>query len=89
MKTKQLSIIIGLILIITTITSNGEHYQWGGYTVLNVSVIMDLTIVPSCKYYWFCKSDVDELITEAYDLSDLNTGSAYLNPFYQVLLVQQ
>lgn len=59
-----------------------EHYQWGGYTgtkCIRYHGFDDRTF--PANTIGSAKSDVDELITEAYDLSGLNTGSAYLNFF--------
>ncbi len=59
-----------------------EHYPWGGYFGNNCIRYhaYDTRVFPASTI-GSARSDIDELITEAYDLSSLNAGNAYLNFF--------
>ncbi len=59
-----------------------EHYPWGGYfgnSSIRFRGFDDRTFPQNTV--GSAQSDIDELITEAYDLSSLNVGNAYLNFF--------
>lgn len=59
-----------------------EHYPWGGYfgnNSIRFRGFDDRTFPQNTV--GSAQSDIDELITEAYDLSSLNTGNAYMNFF--------